>query len=400
MDKLEQNLEAVKYLKRKVGTKTRITMAGLMRKALTDGEQDLIKQLGRGQVDEGKNMAVFKVSPDVAKSLISKGILHKETYKFTGGAKLTPQGKEIYKKMGKVKIAMTPEEAGKKIEKQYPGSEFYPRYFGNGKPAVRIKNRLDKAIVMDSLSNLGQIVIGWQDFAGDVFIGFKSAKKNRSAKTSSTTIIDLSKSVKNINNLNSLPREIKQVVNSADDMMSHGFQELNGYKGRQVIFSAGGHWISKTLFEIESIGTKDYVWSKSKGLRKKSKKKRQKSAGLMPLYQLKLPVRQINVIKNPDGSVEKWYEDSDGNRAIVMKSASRESQKLQTINGRIWRKHNWTHRGDVDNNWSTFIEEVKAGLKSAGIRKVTPEVMRELEDDNFHALMKALIDIGVASPKY
>ena len=120
----------------------------------------------------------------------------------------------------------------------------------------------------------------------------------------------------------------------------------------------------------------------------------------MPLYQLKLPVRQINVIKNPDGSVEKWYEDSDGNRAIVMKSASRESQKLQTINGRIWRKHNWTHRGDVDNNWSTFIEEVKAGLKSAGIRKVTPEVMRELEDDNFHALMKALIDIGVASPKY
>jgi hypothetical protein len=80
--------------------------------------------------------------------------------------------------------------------------------------------------------------------------------------------------------------------------------------------------------------------------------------------------------------------------------ASRERQKLETLNWRIWRKHNWSHRGDVDNNWSTFKDEVKAGLKSAGISRVAPEVLRELEDDNLHALIQALIEIGVAPRNY
>ena len=77
--------------------------------------------------------------------------------------------------------------------------------------------------------------------------------------------------------------------------------------------------------------------------------------------------------------------------------ASRESQKLKTIHNRIFGKHNWSHRGDVDSNWSTYLSEVKNGLRSIGVSQVSPKAIEELEDENFHALIKALVDLRVAT---
>lgn len=82
--------------------------------------------------------------------------------------------------------------------------------------------------------------------------------------------------------------------------------------------------------------------------------------------------------------------------ALKRVKASRESQKLMTIHNRIRVKHNWSHRGDFDSNWSTYLSEVKNGLRSIGVSQVSPEAIEKLEDENFHALIKALVDLRVA----
>lgn len=43
---------------------------------------------------EAEGWAIFGIGKDVVKPLIEKGYLHADTYRFTGGAKLTKQGRE------------------------------------------------------------------------------------------------------------------------------------------------------------------------------------------------------------------------------------------------------------------------------------------------------------------
>jgi len=47
-------------------------------------------------------------------------------------------------------------------------------------------------------------------------------------------------------------------------------------------------------------------------------------------------------------------------------------------------------------NYEAFLSEVK---KSVGKKKVSAEIMRELENENYHSMLQALIDLGLA-PKH
>jgi len=56
-----------------------------------------------------------------------------------------------------------------------------------------------------------------------------------------------------IGNLESLPVETRRVFDSAETKMAEGFQTINGYQGRKVVWSAGGYW-DEGKFQITSIG--------------------------------------------------------------------------------------------------------------------------------------------------
>ena len=74
----------------------------------------------------------------------------------------------------------------------------------------------------------------------------------------STTIISFDKKLSDISNLNSLPSELIEEIKGVARIESRGFQELNGYNGRQCIWSAGGYW--NDSFHITSYGSKTYQW--------------------------------------------------------------------------------------------------------------------------------------------
>jgi len=73
------------------------------------------------------------------------------------------------------------------------------------------------------------------------------------------TVIDYSKELSDIKNLQDLPPETAKFLKTEIDRFeSHGFQELIGYQGRQAVISMGGHWTGhdeNAKFIITSYGT-------------------------------------------------------------------------------------------------------------------------------------------------
>ena len=67
------------------------------------------------------------------------------------------------------------------------------------------------------------------------------------------TIIDFTKQVSDISNLQALPEKIRNEILNVDSISSRGFQELNGYNGRQCIWSAGGYWDGKRSCEQDGL---------------------------------------------------------------------------------------------------------------------------------------------------
>lgn len=77
---------------------------------------------------------------------------------------------------------------------------------------------------------------------------------------SALTIIDFTKTPKDIKNLKDLPAEIREEIKSTRTIYSHGFQELLGAsEDRTVIWSAGGHW-RKNKFVVQNYGGKRWQW--------------------------------------------------------------------------------------------------------------------------------------------
>jgi len=77
---------------------------------------------------------------------------------------------------------------------------------------------------------------------------------------STITIIDFTKTPKDIKNLSELPAEIRDEIEGVHLIYSQGFQELLGQaEDRTIIWSAGGHW-SKDRFVVENYGSKQWQW--------------------------------------------------------------------------------------------------------------------------------------------
>lgn len=77
---------------------------------------------------------------------------------------------------------------------------------------------------------------------------------------STITIIDFTKTPKDIKNLSELPAEIREEIEGVHLIYSQGFQELLGQaEDRTIIWSAGGHW-SKDRFVVENYGSKQWQW--------------------------------------------------------------------------------------------------------------------------------------------
>lgn len=74
---------------------------------MSNKEQITIKDKQRMLLSEllrnGNDYAIFGVGADVVKPLIAKGYLHADTFKFTGGAKLTTDGRNYLG--GRIKAA-------------------------------------------------------------------------------------------------------------------------------------------------------------------------------------------------------------------------------------------------------------------------------------------------------
>lgn len=69
------------------------------------------------------------------------------------------------------------------------------------------------------------------------------------------TIIDFSKQLKDFDNVKELPDATQKFLyREINSFMSKGFQEVNGYIGRQAVISMGGHWLDNDKFEITSYG--------------------------------------------------------------------------------------------------------------------------------------------------
>jgi len=73
------------------------------------------------------------------------------------------------------------------------------------------------------------------------------------------TIISFNKSPEDVANLNDLPAEARRVFDQAERLQVRGFQELNGYIGRQCIFSCGGRW-DNNKFHITSMGNGEQLF--------------------------------------------------------------------------------------------------------------------------------------------
>jgi predicted transcriptional regulator len=48
-------------------------------------------------MERDEDFAVFGVGREIVNPLIKAGKIHKDTYRYTGGAKITKKGRELYK---------------------------------------------------------------------------------------------------------------------------------------------------------------------------------------------------------------------------------------------------------------------------------------------------------------
>lgn len=91
-------------------------------------------------------------------------------------------------------------------------------------------------------------------------------------KKAQFTAIDNRFTIKDIKNYNSLPKEVKEIVKATETIRSHGFQEILGYKGRQIIWSMGGYWDNDnekdSKFDADSFGGSGIQWDGSKVTKK------------------------------------------------------------------------------------------------------------------------------------
>ena len=81
------------------------------------------------------------------------------------------------------------------------------------------------------------------------------------------TVIDFSVKPDAIENLDSLPPKARAKFDEADAMSVRGFQEVNGYKDRKVIWSCHGHWTSRepdAKFHISSMGDGSMLFDENK----------------------------------------------------------------------------------------------------------------------------------------
>lgn len=81
------------------------------------------------------------------------------------------------------------------------------------------------------------------------------------------TIISFGKTKDDIENADALPPKARNIFDSATRMESHGFQEMNGYIGRQAIWSCAGYWTGKGStpatrgkFHITSMGNGEQLY--------------------------------------------------------------------------------------------------------------------------------------------
>lgn len=68
-----------------------------MKKPLTVEEKQevLIQALKEGEAENpGKGYAIFGIEKEVVQPLIKRGVIHSETYRYTGGARLTQKGRQ------------------------------------------------------------------------------------------------------------------------------------------------------------------------------------------------------------------------------------------------------------------------------------------------------------------
>lgn len=73
----------------------------------------------------------------------------------------------------------------------------------------------------------------------------------------SVTIIDFTVQKSKIANYRGLPEKVQKLIDRAERIEVHGFQYLNGYIGRKLIWCAGGYWTSDSpnaSFIVQSIG--------------------------------------------------------------------------------------------------------------------------------------------------
>lgn len=61
--------------------------------SIQDRQEVLIAVLKEGLAKHGPGWAVFGIGKEVVKPLIAQGLIHADTYKFTGGATLTKEAR-------------------------------------------------------------------------------------------------------------------------------------------------------------------------------------------------------------------------------------------------------------------------------------------------------------------
>lgn len=81
------------------------------------------------------------------------------------------------------------------------------------------------------------------------------------------TIIDFAKDISRVENLHTLPIDIRNEIESFQELSfrSAGFQELLGHSNGQLVLSMGGYWDHD--FICSSYGSRSFQWNESEGLK-------------------------------------------------------------------------------------------------------------------------------------
>jgi hypothetical protein len=92
----------------------------------------------------------------------------------------------------------------------------------------------------------------------------------------SITVIDLSIPRESVVFRSLLPVQaevLQELLDRCDGLMARGFQELNGYIGRQSVLSIGGSWAESNWFIASSFGWKfegEWIFTTDHGIERRS----------------------------------------------------------------------------------------------------------------------------------